>query len=44
MQHGTNDQRSLERRLAILLAGWESRSAREPRTDELGTLRGTSGN
>lgn len=44
MQHGTNDQRSLERRLAILLAGWESRSPREPRTDEVGTLRGTRGN
>ncbi|HET8587139.1 MAG TPA: DUF262 domain-containing protein [Candidatus Limnocylindria bacterium] len=25
MQHGTNDQRSLERRLAILIAEWESR-------------------
>jgi hypothetical protein len=25
MQHGTNDQRSLERRLAILLTGWDSR-------------------
>lgn len=24
MQHGTNDQRSLERRLAILIAGWDS--------------------
>ncbi len=24
MQHGTNDQRSLDRRLAILTAGWES--------------------
>lgn len=42
MQHGTNDQRSLERRLAILLTGWDSR--RNESIDEQDEeLRGSSG-
>lgn len=38
MQHGTNDQRSLERRLAILVAGWESREpgGSDPDRSDLG--------
>jgi hypothetical protein len=43
MQHGTNVQRSLERRLAILVAGWESRQPDGSGNKRLQEMRGSGG-